>query len=135
MTTLSPRARLKLDALRNVGDRIRHLHSMVERHVATRDPKEAEALGMPLKRELGRFKRDLTTQGFDALALQVGNMLMIAGRSGSMRHKARMLREGVANLRALADQEQRKLLTKERAEPGPAERTAVEPPDPETSNE
>lgn len=108
---------MKLDALRTIMDRIRHLHSMVERHVATRDPKEAEALGMPLKRELGRFKRDMTSQGFDALALQANDMQMLAGRGASPRHKARMLREGIANLRSLADQEQRKILTAEKSGP------------------
>ncbi len=119
---------MKLDALRTVMDRIRHLHAMVERHVTSRDPKEAEALGMPLKRELGRFKRDLTAQGFDALALQAGDLQMLAGRSASPRHKARMLREGIANLRSLAEQEQRKILTAEQSDAPPRHSEPTETP-------
>jgi hypothetical protein len=104
---------MKVDALRAVADRVRHLHAMVERHVTTRDPDEAEAHGRPLKRELGRFKRDLTAQGFDALALQAGDMERAVGRGASARHRARILREGVANLRALIDQEQRRVVAAE----------------------
>jgi hypothetical protein len=110
---------MKMDSLRAVVDRIHHVHAMVERFAAASDAREAESLSMPLKRELGRFKRDLTSKGFGIMAQRAGELQGLAGRQGSQRQKTRRLREGVASLRSLADLEKRRILPSKRPDPAP----------------
>ena len=118
---LSPRAQTKMASLQAMLDRVQHVHGMVERYAATRDPRQAEMLAMPLKRAFGKLKLDLMGAGFDAMSQLAGSMEIAAGRGGSQRNKTRILREGVGSLRFQVEQEQRKLATEDEAEQRRAE--------------
>lgn len=111
MSVPDPRTRSKVETLRSMSDRIHHVHALVERVATARDPGEADAFSVPLKRELGRFKRELASRGFDILSQKAGEMQNLAGRRGSQRSKSRMLRESIATLRNLADVEKRRVLS------------------------
>lgn len=108
---LSPQARMKLAALRTTADKVQHVHGLVERYGATRDPRQADMLGMPLKRAFGRLKLELMGAGLDTLSQLAGSMEIAAGRGGSQRQKLRILREGVGSLRHQVEMEQRKVVS------------------------
>ena len=111
---LSPQTRLKLATLQGMADRVQHVHGMVERYAATRSESHAQMLVLPLKRAFGQLKLDLMGSGFDAMSQLAGSMEIAAGR-GSRRQRIRVLREGVGSLRFQVEQEQRKLISDDRA--------------------
>jgi hypothetical protein len=117
----SPHAQIKLASLQVLLDRVHHVHGMVERFAATRDPRKAEMLAMPLKRAFGKLKLDLMGAGFDSMSQLAGSMEIAAGRGGSQRTKIRVLREGVGSLRFQVEHEQRKIVTDDEAEQRRAE--------------
>ena len=118
---LSPRAQIKLAALRTMADKVQHVHGLVEKFAAERNPKAAERMAQPMKRAFGRLKIDLMGAGFDTLSQLAGSMEVAAGRGGSQRNKARILREGVGSLRFQVDQEQKKVVAEDRREQQKAE--------------
>lgn len=112
---LSPRAQMKLATLQGMADKVQHVHGLVERYATTRDPRQAEGLAMPIKRTFGRLKIELMGAGLDTLSQLAGSMEIAAGRGGSQRNKARILREGVGSLRFQVEQEQKKVVSEDQA--------------------
>lgn len=112
---LDPHTRQKLASLRAMADKVQHLYGMVERYASTRDPRQMEMLTPPLKRAFAALKLSLMGEGLDTLSQLAGSMEVAAGRGGSQRQKIRILREGIGALRSQIDQEQRKLVTEDRA--------------------
>lgn len=119
---LSPQAQIKMAALQKMVDKIHHVHGLVEKYAATKNPQHAQRLSMPMKRAFGKLKLDLMGAGFDTMSQQAGAMEIAAGRGGSQRNKVRILREGVGSLRFQVEQEQRKLATDDQREQQRAER-------------
>lgn len=113
---LSPKAQIKINALRTMSDKVQHVHGMVEKYAVTKNAKEAERMVQPLKRAFGKLKLDLMGAGFDNMSQLAGAMEIAAGRGGSPRNKTRILREGVGSLRFQVDQEQRKIAAEDQRE-------------------
>lgn len=109
-------------ALRTMSDKVQHVHGLVERFASTRDQRQAERLTQPMKRAFSRLKLDLMGAGFDTMSQLAGAMEIAAGRGGSQRNKARILREGVGSLRNQVDMEQRRILSEEKREKARADR-------------
>ncbi len=112
---LSPAAQMKVATLQQMADKVQHVHGLVERFAATRDPKQAELLAQPMKRAFGRLKLELMGAGLDSLSQLAGSMEIAAGRGGSTQTKTRILREGVGSLRFQVEFEQRKVVTDDQA--------------------
>ncbi|MFO7892220.1 MAG: hypothetical protein R6U63_00680 [Longimicrobiales bacterium] len=112
----SPKAQIKINALRTMSDRVQHVHGMVEKYAVTKNPKEAERMSQPMKRAFGKLKLDLMGAGFDNMSQLAGAMEIAAGRGGSARNKVRILREGVGSLRFQVEQEQRRIAAEDERE-------------------
>ncbi|MFW5951076.1 MAG: hypothetical protein ACOC3J_06405 [Gemmatimonadota bacterium] len=112
---LSPQAQMKVATLQAMADKVQHVYGLVERYAATRDPRQAEMLAMPMKRAFGKLKIELMGSGLDTLSQLAGSMEIAAGRGGSQRQKLRVLREGVASLRFQVEQEQKKVVSEDQA--------------------
>ena len=129
---LSPRAQIKMAELRKLTDKVHHIHGLVEKYAATKNPQHARRQTLPMKRAFGKLKLELMGAGFDQLSQLAGSMELAAGRGGSQRNKTRILREGVGSLRFQMEQEQRKLTAEDQREQRQAEeqaRRAEETPD------
>lgn len=113
--TPGPAARLQLAELRQVAEKLQHVHGLVERFAATRDPQQMEQLTPPLKRALSRLKLHLTGVGLDNMSQLAGALEIAAGRGGPSQSKGRILREGLGSLRSQLDQEQRRVLADDQA--------------------
>ena len=100
---------MKMAELRRLTDKVHHVHGLVEKYAATKNPQHARRQTLPIKRAFGQLKLELMGAGFDALSQLAGSMELAAGRGGSQRNKIRILREGVGSMRFQMDQEQRKL--------------------------
>jgi hypothetical protein len=112
---LSPAAQLKLATLKQVSDKVQHVHGLVERFATAREPRQAEQYALPMKRAFGRLKIELVGVGLDRLSQLAGSLEIASGRSGGLQTKARILREGVASLRFQVDQEQRQVVVEDEA--------------------
>ena len=120
----SPKAQIKINALRRMADKVAHVHGMVEKFATEKNPKVAERMAHPMKRAFGKLKLDLMGAGFDTMSQLAGAMEIAAGRGGSQRNKARILREGVGSLRFQVEQEERKIAAEDEREQREAERQA-----------
>lgn len=123
---LSPQTQVKLAALRHLNDQVQHVHGLVERFAATRDNTQAQRMALPMKRAFGRLKLDFLGAGYDAMSQLAGSMELAAGRSGSQRQKARILREGVGSLRHQVQHEQRRLKTEDQRKGQAVERAEAQ---------
>jgi hypothetical protein len=115
MSNLSPAAQMQMATLRHMSDKVQQIHGMVERFASTRDPRQVEMLGQPMKRAFGRLKLELMGAGLDTMSQLAGAMEIAAGRGGAPHSKGRILREGVGSLRFQIDQEQRKVAQEDQA--------------------
>lgn len=115
---------MKIATLDTVLDHVQKVYSQVERYAGTNDPKQAEALSMPLKRAFGKLKLELMGAGLDSLSQLAGSMEIAAGRGGAQRTKIRILREGVASMRFQVDQERRMVVSEDQARQRKAEEEA-----------
>lgn len=106
----SPQATQKLATLQTMLDRVQAVYGQVERYAATRDPEQAQALTMPLRRALDKLKLDLMGAGLDSLSQLAGSMEIATRRGGSQQNRARILREGIGSMRFQIEQEQRKVV-------------------------
>jgi len=95
--------------------KVQSVYGQVERFAGTKDPRQAEALTMPLKRTFGRLKIELMGAGLDSLSQLAGSMEIAAGRGGSQPTKSRILREGVGSMRFQVEQAQRQVVTEDRS--------------------
>jgi hypothetical protein len=111
---MSAAAQLRLATLEQMADKVQAVYGMVERYAGTRDPRQAEALVLPLKRAFGRLKLEFMGAGLDGLSQLAGSMEIAAGRSGSVQTKCRILREVVGSLRFQIEQEQRKVVQEDK---------------------
>lgn len=121
---LSPQAQLKMATLQTMLEKVQAVYRQVERYAGTKDPRQAEALAMPLKRAFGTLKLELMGAGLDTLSQLAGSMEIAAGRGGSHPTKSRILREGVGSMRFQVEQEQRKVVTDDQAAKRKAEQEA-----------
>lgn len=112
---LTPRAQQKLAALQALAGKIQHVYGLVERYATSANDQQAEVQAMPLRRAFSRLKVELMGAGFDSMAQMSGAMETAARRGGSVRNKARILREGVATLRFQMEQEQRQVISEDKA--------------------
>jgi hypothetical protein len=112
---------MKMAALRTMADKVQHVHGMVEKYAAEKNAKLADRMSQPMKRAFGKLKLDLMGAGLDSMSQLAGAMEIAAGRGGSQRNKARILREGVGSLRFQVEQEQRKLEAEDQREQKRAE--------------
>jgi hypothetical protein len=112
---LSPAAQLRLAMLHHMSERVQHVHGLVERFASTRDPRQIEMLAQPMKRAFGRLKLELMGAGLDSMSQMAGSMEIAAGRGSPPQSKSRILREGVGSLKSQLEQEQRKVMTEEKA--------------------
>lgn len=106
---------MQMATLNTVLDRVQKVYSQVERYAGTKDPRQAEALSMPLKRAFGKLKLELMGAGLDSLSQLAGSMEIAAGRGGAQRTKVRILREGVGSMRFQVEQEQRRVVAEDQA--------------------
>ncbi len=111
---LSPRAQVKLSALRELDRKLQHVHGEVERFAAA-PPKHANMLALPLKRTLGRLKREFMGAGYDSLSQLCGSMEVAAGRALAQHTKSRILREGIGTLKFQVELEQRSIVQEDAA--------------------
>lgn len=112
----SPQATQKLATLQTMVDRVQAVYGQVERYAATRDPEQAQALTMPLRRALGKLKLDLMGAGLDSLSQLAGSMEIATRRGGSQQNRARILREGIGSMRFQIEQEQRRVMAEDERE-------------------
>jgi hypothetical protein len=105
MSGVDPRTAGKLAALGDLSRSAQTIHGLTEQFAAARSNEDQFA--QQLKRRYGHFKRSLMGAGFDQIAQLAGGMETAAGRSGSQRTKARILREGIASLRSQLELEER----------------------------
>ena len=117
---------MKLATLRAMADKVQHVHGLVERYATTQDPRQADALAIPMKRAFGRLKIELMGAGLDTLSQLAGSMEIAAGRGSSKQQKSRILREGVGSLRFQTEQEQRKVVAEDKAAQDRAAREAAD---------
>jgi hypothetical protein len=73
------------------------IYGLTEQFAAARSSQDI--ISHQIKRRYNRLKISLTGAGFDHLSQLASGMEIAAGRSGSQRTKARILREGVASIR------------------------------------
>lgn len=112
---LSPAAQLQLATLQRMAEKVQHVHGLVERFASTRDPRQTEMLTQPMKRAFGRLKLEFMGAGLDSMSQMAGSMEIAAGRGSPPQSKSRILREGVGSIKSQLEQEQRKVLTEEKA--------------------
>jgi hypothetical protein len=112
---LSPQAQTQLAVLDAMLIKVQSVYAQVERYAGTRNPVQAEALTMPLKRAFGRLKIEFMGAGLDALSQLAGAMEIAAGRGGSLATKSRILREGVGSMRFQVEQAQRQVVLEDRS--------------------
>lgn len=126
---LSPAAQMKLATLQQMGDKVQTVYGMVERYATTRNPAQAEALSIPLRRAFGRLKLELMAVGLDSMSQLAGAMETAARRGGSVQSKSRILREGVGSLRFQIEHEQRQVVQEDEAAQASAAQQAGARPD------
>lgn len=112
----SPQAQQKIATLQTMLDRVQTVYGQVERYAATREPKQAEALTVPLRRAFGKLKLDLMGVGLDSLSQLAGSMEIATRRGGSQQNRARILREGIGSMRFQIEQEQRRVISEDERE-------------------
>jgi hypothetical protein len=110
---LSPAATQKLAILHEFVARVQRIHGLVEQFAAAKT--KHEELAMPIRRAFQRLKIQLMTAGYDTQAQLCGSMEIAANRGASAVQKARILREGVGQLRFQLELEQRAVVTEDRA--------------------
>jgi hypothetical protein len=113
MGAIRPRDQVKLAALAEIMRTVQTIYSLTEQFATARS--DEDRIAHQIKRRYSRFKVALLGAGLDGLSQLAGSMEIAAGRSGSQRTKARILREGVASIRAQIDMEER-LIRKESPE-------------------
>lgn len=126
MGNLSPAAQMRIARLREMADKVQHVHGLVERYASTRDPRQLEQLKQPMKRAFGRLKLEFMGAGMDNMSQLAGSMEIAAGRGGSPQSKSRILREGVGSLRFQIDHEQRRVASEDKAAQAKAAEREVE---------
>lgn len=104
---LDPRIRRRLAVIEEFLQKVQHVHGLVEQFATARS--DPEQYSRVIRRTFTQLKRELTGAGMDAMAQQCAALEIAAGRFGSVRFKARVLREGVASLRSQLEVEQRTL--------------------------
>jgi len=105
MGVIAPRDQVKLAALADIAHAAQHIYALTEQFAAARSLEDR--IAQQIKHRYGWFKRNLTTAGFDQVAQLAGSMATAAGRPGSQRMKARILREGMSSIRHQLDMEER----------------------------
>lgn len=116
MGAITPRGQVKLEALAEITHITQTLYSLTEQFATARQ--DEDRIAQQLKRRYGRFKIKLMGAGLDGLSQLAGSMEIAAGRTGSQRAKARILREGVASIRSQVDMEERLIRKEETVEKG-----------------
>jgi hypothetical protein len=110
---LSPAANMKLAIVTEFTHRVQRAHALVEQFASART--NQDALTQSLRRTFQQLKIGFMGAGYDALAQLSGAMEIAAARGGSSVAKARILREGVGQLRFQIELEQRSIVTEDRA--------------------
>jgi hypothetical protein len=104
---LTPRGQAKLSKLQEVQRSAQTIFALTEQFAAAKA--HEDQFSQQLKRRYNRLKLALMGAGFDQLSQLAGAMEVAAGRGGSQRTKARILREGVASIKFQLDMEEHQI--------------------------
>lgn len=105
MARINPHDQARLATLAELQRHTDTIYGLTEQFAAARS--NHDILSQQIKRRYNRLKVSLTGAGFDHLSQLATGMEVAAGRSGSQRTKARILREGVASIRFQLETEQK----------------------------
>lgn len=105
MARLTPHDQAKLATLAELQRHTDTIYGLTEQFAAARS--NQDLISHQIKRRYNRLKVSLTGAGFDHLSQLASGMEVAAGRSGSQRTKARILREGVASIRFQLESEEK----------------------------
>ncbi len=114
MAFLSPRGQAKLSALAELQRVADKVHGLTEEFAGTRSGEDRVA--QQIKSRYRRFKMTLMGAGYEQLSQLAASMEIAAGRAGSQRTKARILREGLASIRFQLEMEERMIRQAETVE-------------------
>ena len=105
MARINPHDQARLATLAELQRHTDTIYGLTEQFAAARS--NQDLISHQIKRRYNRLKVGLTGAGFDHLSQLASGMEVAAGRSGSQRTKARILREGVASLRFQLESEEK----------------------------
>lgn len=78
MAVISPRDQGKLDALADISRAAQTIYGLTEQFAVARS--REDSMAQQIKRRYGRFKRNLSTAGFDQISQLAGGMEMAVRR-------------------------------------------------------
>jgi hypothetical protein len=125
MAHISPHDQARIAALTELQRHTDTIYGLTEQFAAARSGQDI--ISHQIKRRYNRLKVSLTGAGFDHLSQLASGMEIAAGRSGSQRTKARILREGVASIRFQLDTEEKLIRQAALAEGGENEEEGAPP--------
>lgn len=105
MPHINPHDQARLATLVELQRHTDTIYGLTEQFAAARS--NQDIISHQIKRRYNKLKVSLTGAGFDHLSQLASGMEIAAGRSGSQRTKARILREGVASIRFQLDTEEK----------------------------
>lgn len=114
MPAITPHGQAKLAALAEIQRVAAAIYALTERFASAK--LHQDQIAHQIKRRYSKFKITLVGAGFDHLSELAGGMEIAAGRSGSQRTKARILREGLASIRFQLDMEEKAIRREETVE-------------------
>ena len=100
---LSAKATETVEFLDYVIVQCEHLASDVEEFAAAKKSAQADWARQAIARELGHLRQRAMVKNLGVLADEIGRLAVQAGGSGSQQMKTRILRDGVAALRAACE--------------------------------
>lgn len=80
-----------------------HLTGDVEQYAVAKKPAQADFLRQAIARELGHLRQRAMQRNLGVLADEIGRFAVQAGGGGSQQMKTRVLRDGMAALRAACE--------------------------------
>ncbi|MBI4538912.1 MAG: hypothetical protein HY704_05300 [Gemmatimonadetes bacterium] len=110
---LSAGAQMRLEALRQLGDKVQRVHGLVEQFASAKHGHEA--LAQSIKRAFAQLKLAFMGAGLDQMSQLAGGMAIAAGRGMALQTKTRILRDGVGSLKFQIELEQRAVVAEDQA--------------------
>jgi len=100
---LSPKATETVEFIDYVITQCDHLAGDVEQFAVAKKSAQADWLRQGIARELGHLRQRAMVKNLGVLADEIGRLAVQAGGSGSPQMKTRVLRDGVAAMRAACE--------------------------------
>ena len=92
------------------------LDSQIEDYAAAKKPATADWIRTQIARELGHLRQRAMVKNLGVVADEVGRLGIQASTSGSQQMKSRVLREGIASLRAAVERRRKATVDADAAE-------------------